>query len=365
MDLRRLLGWAPFKIDARGLVTILGADEVNRSIGRLSKSRVTEYLPLVSSFVVANDGIRSVIPGFELYNISDGICATDFAGWFSRWLLSQDLTYNCTTLTMDTRQPMRPSKDSPVLAASVGITVGCTVIMMPALTADWWGLANAISMEVCVLIRSMIINANREAVKQSVREEMQQSSKVVKVLCKVTNGCSVTIYAPRGIVTQCLLSQTRESDPRLYFMYRMVGWVAFFVHIVTLGMAALPNQLLSVSVLAASTVCVALCVGSNEESIGDELVIRRLDYRGPDKSMAACFARLGLSEDEENGMLAWKLIPQARNKVWWRKYQACLAQNNMRAFNDWSDKRTWLLYENLLSAEDHQGTAQRTDTAAR
>lgn len=103
MVLGRLLEWTPFKIDAMGLVTILGADEMNRSIGRLSRSRITEYLPLVSSFVVASDSICSLIPGFELYNITDGIYTPDFAGWFSRWLLSQDLTYNCTTLTLNMR----------------------------------------------------------------------------------------------------------------------------------------------------------------------------------------------------------------------------------------------------------------------
>lgn len=82
MVIRWLRKWTPFKIDASGLVTILGADEVNQFVGRLSRSRLTEYLPLVSSFVIANDGITSAIPGFELYNKSDGIRATDFTGWF-------------------------------------------------------------------------------------------------------------------------------------------------------------------------------------------------------------------------------------------------------------------------------------------
>lgn len=140
MIIRWLLRWRLFKIDALGLVTILGTDEVNRFIGRLSRSRLTEYLPLVSSFVIASDGIKSAIPGFELYNVSDGICASDFAGWFSRWLLSQDLTYNCTTLTINIRQPIIKSCDGFKLAAGIGSAICFFIILMPAIMADWWGL---------------------------------------------------------------------------------------------------------------------------------------------------------------------------------------------------------------------------------
>ena len=132
-----LLTWTPFKIDALGLISILGADEVDRSIGRLSRSCLTEYLPLISSFVIANDGIRSPIPGFVLYNISDGICATDLAGWFSRWLLSQDLTYNCTTLTINIRHPFRPPRDDPFLAAGIGMAICFVMTLLPALMGDW------------------------------------------------------------------------------------------------------------------------------------------------------------------------------------------------------------------------------------
>lgn len=136
----------------------------------------------------------------------------------------------------------------------------------------------------------------------------------------------------------------------------MIGWAAFLVHIISLGMAALPNQLLTVSILAVSTVCVVLRVGSNVETIGQELVIRRIDHQGPEKSMAACFARLRLSTDEE-AMVAWRLIPQFRNEAWWRKYRASLAQNSSRAFDDWTEKRTWDSYESLLLQEANQRTA--------
>jgi hypothetical protein len=41
MPLEYLSKWAPFRIDALGLVTLIGADDVNRVVGRLVQSRYT------------------------------------------------------------------------------------------------------------------------------------------------------------------------------------------------------------------------------------------------------------------------------------------------------------------------------------
>lgn len=81
---------AGLKIDALGLVTLLGAEEMDRSIGRLVPSIYLEYLPLLGAFVVAGNRFTTKKPGFVLYNISAGIMTTELAGWFSRWLQTQD-----------------------------------------------------------------------------------------------------------------------------------------------------------------------------------------------------------------------------------------------------------------------------------
>jgi hypothetical protein len=52
-----------------------------------------DWLPMFAALVVAGNKIIEPIPGFTLYNISDGILATDLFGWFVRWLLCQDLEY--------------------------------------------------------------------------------------------------------------------------------------------------------------------------------------------------------------------------------------------------------------------------------
>ncbi|KAJ9623933.1 hypothetical protein H2203_005379 [Taxawa tesnikishii (nom. ined.)] len=65
--------WNPIRVDALGLVTLLGDEEVDRAIGTLQKRRLTEYLPLLGDFVIAGDRFTSAQSGFTLYNVTDGI----------------------------------------------------------------------------------------------------------------------------------------------------------------------------------------------------------------------------------------------------------------------------------------------------
>ena len=55
--------WSPFKIDALGIVTLLGADAVRKSLGRLVYSPF-EYLPLLAGHIFADNSVMEPIPGF-------------------------------------------------------------------------------------------------------------------------------------------------------------------------------------------------------------------------------------------------------------------------------------------------------------
>ncbi|KID64711.1 hypothetical protein MBR_09626, partial [Metarhizium brunneum ARSEF 3297] len=77
MAILSLSQWDPFKLDALGLVTLFGAKEMNTSIGNLTESKFTEWLPILGSYAVANNEIAEPEQGFVLYNITDGIMATD------------------------------------------------------------------------------------------------------------------------------------------------------------------------------------------------------------------------------------------------------------------------------------------------
>src|SRR5947209_13311360 len=85
-----LSSWAPLRIDALGIVTLLGAEEIDASLGRLAQSRWLEYMPLLAGFVFASDRFREKQSSYILYNITSGIMTTDLAAWFTRWMQAQE-----------------------------------------------------------------------------------------------------------------------------------------------------------------------------------------------------------------------------------------------------------------------------------
>jgi hypothetical protein len=90
LPLQGLKAWSdkvPFKMDALGLVTLLGADQVSTAIGSLQRRRYTGALPLLAAFVLAGDRLTSIQPGFTFYNVTDGFTSTYMSGWFTRWLM--------------------------------------------------------------------------------------------------------------------------------------------------------------------------------------------------------------------------------------------------------------------------------------
>lgn len=128
MLLTRFESWAPFRVDALGIVTILGADQMDLVLGRLAHTGFSTFLPLLGAYKAADNSIVKPIPGFTLYNVSDGVLATDINGWFARWLLCQDLTFTSTTLIMSI---LCQSKTIPLLQ-DPGLT-GCSSISL----ASW------------------------------------------------------------------------------------------------------------------------------------------------------------------------------------------------------------------------------------
>ncbi|KAL9615724.1 MAG: hypothetical protein Q9160_009307 [Pyrenula sp. 1 TL-2023] len=358
MGTNALRHWAPFKIDALGLVTILGAEEMNRKIGRLSISRTTEFLPLVAGQVIADNSFTSSITGFKVYNITDGIYATDVVGWLSRWLLCQKLTYNATTLTIGIIPSMFAAKVKVRQAALIGFSVLAAMILLASIMKDWWGLVNAISLVLSVIARFGILRANREAIDIAAMNASQQSDAIIKSFWRCPDGSCVALHTTRGILTECLLTSPKPPNPEVYTLNRVIAWGAFLAHILSLGMAALPSQLLCVCVLAASTTCTVLKLGSNDGRIGTRLQIRRIDHchQGQSGPMAATFARLRLSEQEEDSMIEWRIMPMRKHRVWWEKYRHFCAQNSMKAFDDWKKKDTWVHFENRVHGAV-QGTA--------
>lgn len=327
--------WAPFRIDALGIVTILGAAEVDMVVGRMARHRFTGCLPLLGAFQIASNSIVRQLPSFILYNVTDGILATDVTGWFSRWLLSQNVTFSSTVLYISVKQkPTTRFNASSIGNHVVGMVLMSSLLAMAILTGDRWGLVNVLAMLVSVIVRQVIIDQNLAALDIAATKSAKTSNEVVKTFLVLPTGAAVTIKASRGIVVDCLLTTPRPLNPLLYDIARGAGWIAFGIHVVSLGMAAFLNQLLAVALLLVSTVLVTLRIGDDEYQIGSRLQIRRYDCVGP-AFRAAALARLQLSTTQEDTMLAWGLFPQRSNEQWWRKYRACQGTPSLHSFRLW------------------------------
>lgn len=158
-----LHNWAPFKIDALGLVTLLGAEEVNSAVGRLVRSTYLEYLPLLGAFVIAGNRFTEKAAGFNLYNISKGIHTTDLSAWLTRWILSQDFEVTRSFVVWKVT-PARRSRWDIATATGISFVLTGFLMALTVLSNDWYGFANAIAMVISILVRSYVIGQQRAAI---------------------------------------------------------------------------------------------------------------------------------------------------------------------------------------------------------
>ncbi|KAK7942554.1 uncharacterized protein PG986_011667 [Apiospora aurea] len=310
--------WAPFQLDALGLVTIFGAKEMNMSIGNLVQSWATEWVPVLGSYAVANNELTEPGQGFILYNITDGIMATDVAAWFTRWLMSYQLNYTSTTIRLRTSgRPM--STTHRTCAFLIGACVMLLSLCFSILTADPWGIANSAIMAFQVLVRQGMVGQLRGSVDRAVEAIQDNPGPGVKVFLTLPNGKAVTILGLRQMVVNCILSEARPVQPRYYFMLRVTGWALFGGHAITLGMSNLFNQMITVAVLLLGTYVTAIHVGDFPQAIGARLRLE-IDMGDPTWNRSRAYARLNMSPEEEDNMVHWNMMPQRSNLFWWNRY---------------------------------------------
>lgn len=322
MSLQKLADWAPFHIDALGLVTIFGADEVNKSIGNLVHSWVSEYLPVLATFVIASNDIVKSVPGFVLYNITDGILATDIAPWFTRWLQSYPLNYAATTITLKVDgRPMPLAYQA--ISIMLGILATALLVIFTAIMRDGWGIANSVSMIISVAVRQLMLHELRSSIDRAVDRVTagDQPSEDVKVFLTLPDGRAVTIFGSRKMITDIILTDPRPLHPRCYLALRLIAWLTFGAHAISLGMSTLFSQILAVIVLLLGTFLAGRHVGDCKAFVGNRLRLE-INLGNPDWTRAPAYARLSLTETEEQTMVNWNLFPQGSNKIWWDRYRA-------------------------------------------
>ena len=318
--------WSPFKIDALGIVTLLGADAVRKSLGRLVYSPF-EYLPLLAGHIFADNSVMEPIPGFELYNITEGIKATDLSAWFTRWLSCQKLSYNSTRLEIRPVDRASGPQTEQWFVIGLAFALKAFLVIWPMMIEDWYGLAASLSLVALVFVQVCILSDFRGSIDEAIKQLDNQATKKgeVKLFITMPNGNRLTVITTTGIAQDVLLTEARPASEKLHLASRAICWLGFGVHAVTLGMACLAVQLLIITVTLVSSV--AMIQGwfsegsnSNDTYIGSRLLIsRQIDERIG--SMSSVYVLLDLNEEEEQNMIAWSLFPTQHNKLWLPTYE--------------------------------------------
>lgn len=404
---KSLSEWAPFEIDALGLLTLLGANEVDISVGRLAPSYWLEYMPLLAGFVFAGDRFRAKQPTFTLYNVSSGIVTANLAAWFTRWMQAQEFHVSRSLVYWEVNKSSPPRLDQwsyVLVPASISATLTMLFVAMTILSGDWYGFANAIAIILLILVRSYMIHENRNAINRSVAaakplpstyasaldkwEEQRKRDpnaprplpdspsssapprwrpEVVKILVVMPDSRAVTMFIPEHLLRGVFVTETPVRSPGVYRMAQWIGWVAFTVHVVTLGMARLATQLYVIAFTVIPTVLICYGFGCDDSRVhkawcwlrgqdvgpyvyqaGPHLsatvfewpedvefatdkrgVLRRWDELAVQNGGPGCkkrstarqdlYAWLNLTSEEQKSLWDWHLLPHTRgvDDSWW------------------------------------------------
>jgi hypothetical protein len=327
LPLYHALKWQPFRIDALGLVTMIGSEQVNTIIGRLVTSRYTEYLPLLGAFVLAGNQFTDAISGFELYNLYTVIKTTDLAGWFERWCLAQNFHRASNTVTWTVRENSSAtiwrSRLDTLLAALIGIVGNGALVALTVLQGDWWGLANSLSMIFSILVRTYLTKQNRDALDSlAVRYKGadQKGCHQATFVVLLNDGKLVTMNAPPNLIKNCFIDKPIPPNKPLYKIMRGIGWISFTAHVITIGMSGLATQIVTVFLIVVPTVLTVFRIGCDDSVVGSRLKAD-ISTTGQDgERRQDTYLALGLSDAEETSMVAWSLMPHKDNKEWWEEY---------------------------------------------
>ncbi|KAF3484332.1 uncharacterized protein GIQ15_03656 [Arthroderma uncinatum] len=393
---KALSRWTPFEIDALGLLTLLGANEVDISVGRLARSYWLEYMPLLAGFVFTGDRFRAKQSAFTLYNISSGIVTGNLTAWFTRWMQAQEFHVSRSLVYWEIKEAPPAQWSYVLVPALISATLTGFLLVMTLLSGDWYGYANTIAIILLIVVRSYTIHENRNAINRAVATAKplpttftgalgewderirkdpkalrpQQGSRqwrpeVVKILVVMPDSRAVTMFIPEHLLRGVFVTETPVRSPGVYRLAQWTGWVAFTVHVVTLGMAQLATQLYVVTVTVIPTVLICYGFGCDDSRLYKGWCWLWGEYAGPyiydagpqlratvfewpedveftkdckgvwrrrdplpisaDKRTTArqdLYAWLNLSDEEQRSLWDWHLLPHTRghDKSWWNTF---------------------------------------------
>jgi hypothetical protein len=101
-----------------------------------------------------------------------------------------------------------------------------------------------------------------------------------------------------------------------------LAWALFGCHAISLGRTSLIYQIIIFMILLFSTLLFVHHIGSQEYVIGDAIRFTRAGRASTNDSRLDAYVYLDLSDDEENTLVKWGLMPDRSNNDWWVRYYA-------------------------------------------
>jgi hypothetical protein len=324
-----LRNWQPFRLQALGLITLLGADEISKATGSLTQNVLTEYLPLLGAYQIASNQIAQVEPGFALYNITDGVWITEIQAWFTRWLW-MNIEANYVTLKWTHCKQPRQKCPRHVWSLLIGMVINFGLIALTTLRKDWYGVATTAAMFVSVLVRAYV----RDVMLARVDKSFSKGEKIIQDPCEDPSLAKFIIVFPDGklAIFRCERSYLRvmiddKKPMRLFsrFMLRVArgfGWLAFAVQIVAIGQASLSTQIVTVFVMVLASLLTVYHIGERcPGRIGSFIQIEQQEVEA--KRRLDVYAKLLPTSEEERYMTRRGLFPDKRSAWgadWWVRW---------------------------------------------
>lgn len=395
--------WSSFKLDALGLITLLGAEEVDIAIGQLTRSTWCEFLPIMASNIVAADKFRKPIPGYGWYQITDGFTSKYVSSWFARWLQAQHLASNSSVIHV--RETTKAEKEQYDQHHCLGLLIGfvlCGGIFVTAIVSYRatgllaMHLINVFFLLLTIASRVHNLRVVRRALDRVVRKECEKRDKPehsknteCKVWLTLPSAQYCTVRGPRKLMNVLLTEpELTLKEQKHYSWSRVVCWAAFAGHAVTLGSTSLTYQIICVVIMIVSTFAFiarplhdvgehngkwALCFASllsrsleNSLRIGNELRFLIADPADVDgmSGHSAAYARLDLSAPEEKMMMNWGLMFDESAVGWWVNYYQRKQNLQHIASSNRSTQRPLLAQmEQLTSVPKHDEQRERQEVS--
>lgn len=270
-----LRDWSPFQIDALGLVTLLGAEEVSAAVGRLVPSKYLEYFPLLGAFVIAGDRFKEKNTSFNIYNITQGVHTTDMACWLTRWMLAQDFEKNRSIVHFEVADKPRSVWKDQLLAGSISFVFTGFLLVMTILSEDWYGIANVIAMVISIIVRSYILGANRRAIDEAINAaetnpSFRNAKGDKKCMVVMSDSKAVTLEIPGHLIIDVFIDNPKPNPEWIYHIVRYVGWAAFAIHVLSIGQSKLANQLYTIVLMLLPTILMCWKLGCDDSKWKEE-----------------------------------------------------------------------------------------------